>query len=144
MKELNFGRIKRESASKATNVSEIIDIKNLKVKVNNYVTKLSIIEIEKKKFIDRPPKLRCAIQTPKFKTTVNIQEDTVICESYLQKQPFRCVLKRRCSENMQEIYRRTPMPKCNFNEVALQLHWNCTSTWVFSCKFDGCFQSTFS
>ena len=49
MKELNFGRIKRESASKATNVSEIIEIKNLKVKVKNYETKLSIIEIEKKK-----------------------------------------------------------------------------------------------
>ena len=122
MKELNFGRIKRESASKATNVSEIIEIKNLKVKVKNYETKLSIIEIEKKKNIDRPPKLRCAIQTPKCKTTVNIQEDTVICESYLQKQPFRCVLKRRYSENMQKMYRRTPMPKCNFNEVALQLH----------------------
>ena len=122
MKELNFGRIKRESASKATNVSEIVEIKNLKVKVKNYETKLSIIEIEKKKIIDRPPKLRCAIQTTKCKTTVNIQEGTVICESYLQKQPFRCVLKRRCSENMQEIYRRTTMPTYNFNEVALQLH----------------------
>ena len=51
MKELNFGRIKRESASKATNVSEIIEIKNLKVKVKNYETKLSIIEIEKKKLL---------------------------------------------------------------------------------------------
>ena len=25
------------------------------------------------------------------------------------------------SENMQQIYKRTPMPKCNFNKVALQL-----------------------
>ena len=24
----------------------------------------------------------------------------------------------RCSESMQEIYRRTPMPKCDFNKVA--------------------------
>ena len=31
----------------------------------------------------------------------------------------RCVLKKRCSENMQQIYRRTPMPKCDFNKVAL-------------------------
>ena len=35
-----------------------------------------------------------------------------------QKQPHRGVLKKRCSENMQQIYRRTPMPKCDFNEVA--------------------------
>ena len=30
------------------------------------------------------------------------------------------VHRKRCSENMQEIYRRTPMPKCDFNKVALQ------------------------
>ena len=36
-----------------------------------------------------------------------------------QKQPTRGILKKRCSENMQQIYRRTPMPKCNFNKVAL-------------------------
>ena len=28
-----------------------------------------------------------------------------------QKQPSRGVLMKRCSENMQQIYRRTPMPK---------------------------------
>ena len=27
---------------------------------------------------------------------------------YQQKQPFRGVLRKRCSENMQQIYRRTP------------------------------------
>ena len=35
-----------------------------------------------------------------------------------QKQPPRSVLKKRCSENMQQIYWRTPMPKCDFNKVA--------------------------
>ena len=35
-----------------------------------------------------------------------------------QKQPSRGVLRKRCSENMQQIYRRTPMPKCDLNEVA--------------------------
>ena len=35
----------------------------------------------------------------------------------LQKQPSRGVLKKRFSENMQPIYTRTPMPKCNFNKV---------------------------
>ena len=31
----------------------------------------------------------------------------------LQKQPLRGVSRKRCSENMQQIYRRTPMPKCS-------------------------------
>ena len=35
---------------------------------------------------------------------------------------------------MQQTYKRTPMPKCVVNEVARH-YWNCTSTWVFSCKF---------
>ena len=29
-----------------------------------------------------------------------------------EKQPSIGALKSRCSENMQQIYRRTPMPKC--------------------------------
>ena len=37
-----------------------------------------------------------------------------------QKQPSRGVLRKRCSENMQQIYRRTPMSKGDFNKVALQ------------------------
>ena len=40
--------------------------------------------------------------------------------SSYQKQPPRGVHRKRCPENMQKIYRRTPMPKCNFNKVALQ------------------------
>ena len=36
------------------------------------------------------------------------------------------------------------MSKCDFNKVALQLYWNHTLTWVFSCKFAAYFQSTFS
>ena len=38
-----------------------------------------------------------------------------------QKQPRRGILKKRCSENMQQIYRITPMPKRYFDKVALQL-----------------------
>ena len=59
----------------------------------------------------------------------------------LQKQPSRDVLQKRCSKNMQQIY-RTPMPKCDFNNVALQLYWNHTSTRLFSCKFATYFQNT--
>ena len=42
--------------------------------------------------------------------------------SFLQKQPPKGVLKKRCSENMQQIYRRISMPKCDFNKVAKQLY----------------------
>ena len=66
------------------------------------------------------------------------------CILKVQKQPLRRVLKKRCSENMQQSYRRTTMPKCDFNKVALQLYWNCTSAWVFSCKSAAYFQNTFS
>ena len=45
-----------------------------------------------------------------------------------QKQLSRGVLKKRCSENMQQIYRRTPMTKCDFNKVAILL----------KSHFDGC------
>ena len=44
-------------------------------------------------------------------------------ESFIgQKQPPRGVLRKRCSKNMQQIYRRTPMPKCDFSKVAKQLY----------------------
>ena len=36
----------------------------------------------------------------------------------MQKQSSRGVLGKKCSENMQQIYRRTPKPKCDFNKVA--------------------------
>ena len=62
-----------------------------------------------------------------------------------EKQPSRNVLKKKYSEkNIQQIYRRTPMLKCDFNELAKQLYWNCTLTLVFSCKFAAYLQNTFS
>ena len=39
-----------------------------------------------------------------------------------QKQPPRGVARKRCSEKIHQIYRRIPMPKYNFNKVALQLY----------------------
>ena len=39
-----------------------------------------------------------------------------------QKQSSKGVLRKRCSENMQQIYRRTPLPNCDFSKVALQLY----------------------
>ena len=62
----------------------------------------------------------------------------------VKKQPSRGVLIKRCSENMQQICRRTPIPKCDFNKVAKELYWNHTLAWVFSCKFNAYFQNIFS
>ena len=39
-----------------------------------------------------------------------------------QKQHLGGIPTKRCSENMQQIYRRTPMLKYDFNKVALQLY----------------------
>ena len=35
-----------------------------------------------------------------------------------QKHPSRGVLRKKCSENMQQIYWRTPLTMCDFNKVA--------------------------
>ena len=41
--------------------------------------------------------------------------------SIYQKQSSKGVPRKRCSENMQQIYRRTLIPKCHFNKVALHI-----------------------
>ena len=64
----------------------------------------------------------------------------LICKVF---KPPKGVPSERCSENMQQIYRRTPMSQCDFNKVPKQLCWNQTSAWVFSCKFAVYFQNTF-
>ena len=43
----------------------------------------------------------------------------IYARSEFQKQPSRVVSRKRCSENMQQIYKRTPIPKCDFNKVAI-------------------------
>ena len=57
----------------------------------------------------------------------------VFVVSIMQKQPSRGVLRKRRSGNMHQIYRRTPLPNCDFNKVALP-----------SCKFAAYFPNTFS
>ena len=46
--------------------------------------------------------------------------------SPIQKQPPKGVLEKRCSENMQQIYRRAHMPNCDFNKVAIALRHGCS------------------
>ena len=38
---------------------------------------------------------------------------------FFHKQPTKGVLIKKCSENMQEIYGKTPMPKCDFNKIII-------------------------
>ena len=60
---------------------------------------------------------RCSIEKVILKIFQNSQGNTCI----RQKQRFRGVLEKRCSENKQEIYWRIPMPKCDlrFNKATL-------------------------
>ena len=55
-----------------------------------------------------------------FLTSKKISFLSVMCN--VQKQPPSGVLRKRCSENMKQICRRTPMPKCDFSKVAKQLY----------------------
>ena len=56
----------------------------------------------------------------------------------MQKQPPRGVPRKRCSENMQQIYRRTPMPKRDFNKVALQHTSKSSFLNISACFPKGC------
>ena len=47
----------------------------------------------------------------------------------VQKQPSIGVLIKSCSGNVQQIYRKTLITKCDFNKVALQLYWNSIRHW---------------
>ena len=47
-----------------------------------------------------------------------------------QKQPPRGVPRKRSTENMQKIYRRTTMLKFDYKNAAKQLYWNRTSAWL--------------
>ena len=55
-----------------------------------------------------------------------------------------CLVAKRSSENIQQIYRIRPMSKCDFHKVAMQVYWNHTSAWMFSCKFTTYFRTPFT
>ena len=53
----------------------------------------------------------------------NIEERVIV-----KKQSSTGVLRKRCSENMQQIYRKTPMPKFHFNSnfIEMKLVYGCS------------------
>ena len=59
---------------------------------------------------------RCSIIKVFLKVSQSSQENT--CAR--QKQLFRGFLEKRYSENMQQVYRRIPMPKCDFKATLLK------------------------
>ena len=56
-----------------------------------------------------------------FTLTLLRYQDYILSKNIFQKQPSRGVHTKRCSENMLQIYKRTPMPKCDFNKVAIEI-----------------------
>ena len=58
----------------------------------------------------------------------------------VRNSPPEVFLREKCSENMQEMYRGTPMPKCNFNKLLCnfmntadyEVH-NTLRTWYYIC-----------
>ena len=69
-----------------------------------------------------------------FSERMVIKEIEIFNQNKIQEQPSRGVLRKRGSENMQQIYRRTFKSKCDLNNVAKQLYRNHNSAWEFSCK----------
>ena len=63
----------------------------------------------------------------KWLLIVRWQKTHIHIQNSIQKQPSRGVPSKICSENMQQIYRKTPFVKCDFNNVAKQHYWNRTS-----------------
>ena len=93
----------------------------LKSTIDIYAPILKDYQLFSKKWLQK------LVQYLRKKTTYTRK---AISLSVFQKQSPRGVLKKRCSENIQQMYRRTPMPKCNFNKI--------------SCKFAAYFQNTVS
>ena len=63
----------------------------------------------------------------KFIGSVSIRYDK-------QKQPSRGVLSKSCSETMQQLYRRTPMPNLNFAKFLRTPFFHRTSLVAASAK----------
>ena len=52
-----------------------------------------------------------------------------------QNEPSRGVLIKRCSENMQQIYKRTPILKCGFNSyISVSVIWRFSMGVLYICR----------
>ena len=72
---LNVGRFKPVGVLKTTDVSRIIEIKDLEVEVENCDTKLNIVEVEGNFTLVNLPSLEVQYKCPKCNNTVSIQDE---------------------------------------------------------------------
>ena len=64
------------------------------------------------------------INVPSIKSKiVFILQENDSHDLYFQKQPSRGVPRKRCSENMLQVYRKTSMLKCDFNKIEIPLRY---------------------
>ena len=82
---------------------------------NNDVAHTNIFLKKKKKKKKKSSKLKAAISSNFLK-----------CLSH--KQPSKGVLRKMCSKNMQQIYSRTTMAKCDFNKAIKAMQSNFIET----------------
>ena len=75
---LNVGRFKRKRVLKTMDVSKIIEIKDLQVEVENYDTKLNIVEFEGNLISVDLPSLEVKYKCHKCNNKVSIQDEIVI------------------------------------------------------------------
>ena len=68
----------------------------------------------------------------------------ISCNKFdIQNQSTGGVLRKSRSKNIQQIYKRLPMPKCDLKKFAKKIYWSHISAWVFSCKFGVYFRTIF-
>ena len=61
--------------------------------------------------------------------SISVQLESALNSLY-QRQPSRGVLRKMCSENVQQIYRITPMPKCDLLNLHLNMGVLLLITWL--------------
>ena len=85
--------------------------------------------------------LQVAVNKSWYQSTNIFHMRTSLQANEIQKQPSRGVLRKRCSENMEQIYRRTPLPKCytHRHERSLVNFLNVFRTPFLRTSLDGCF-----
>ena len=101
--------------------------------IKNVFFRPSDVELKFSEYVSfyRIGKILCFLQEARFNCNITLKTKCVVIyhgNDNSQKQPSRGVLRKRCCENMQQIYKRSPMLKYDGWYVMC-------SAWVFSCEF---------
>ena len=82
-------------------------------------TYINLILLVKKKTLDLFEKL-VSLGSFSFKSESNVTASNNF--THVNQKHLEGVLRKRYSENIQHIFRRTPVPKDDLNKIALQLY----------------------